>query len=330
MEKNDLILLGKLPDDTLTSIFVELYSSVQRVHDRGWGFVTFGWQDIKVGAHGKLSMDDVDTVSFTETVASDNRREFAALIYCVATGKTFADGMSDAGQRIRQPVLREIVLTFCGRNNSVAPLLEKLRHPYIDEETFFDGYTSVDEKEASEAYAEKVRMEEEQQKRSQYQVVTQSQQSNSSGHKWYYYLGVVFMISLASVARYSGCSGGGTAGTSYNGVPHIPVVGSSRTDDVCVYDSCRLKKPYISAGLNSIHKLESLTKEREKLMELGSLRLYEIDTAAFHSSLPGRDERIGNRSDSTGPDHSSAIHNTVPVSPAKDESGDVAVDSIKQ
>lgn len=147
--------LSRLRDEELTAKLVGLAREVLCRHDANTGLTPFDWENLQFAPDGwSLCLEDVAETELTDDVRRRNYHDYAGVIYCVCTAKKSSEAMSwDAGSKIQQPVLREIVLTLCGRNKSVDPLIEKLRVPYTNEKTFFDGYTTVDEKEASEAYA---------------------------------------------------------------------------------------------------------------------------------------------------------------------------------
>lgn len=188
--------LATLPDKELTARLIDLFGVVLQSHDYGKGLSAFDWQDLNMSEDGKLYLSGIEVCELDEEVRERNYKNYAEIIYCVSTKQKSAESMSwDAGRKIRQPVLREIVLTLCGRNASVAPLIDKLRQPYIGEECFFDGYTTVDEKDASEAFtkAERIRMQNE---RDSYSQAVAS--SNSSGSPWSRGIGGLILIALCS------------------------------------------------------------------------------------------------------------------------------------
>lgn len=92
--------------------------------------------------------------TISEEKRLENLHDFAAVIYCLERGKKSAEDMEwEAGRKIKDDVLREIILTFCGRNHSVDPLVWKLRGNYSGVDEFFCGYDTVDEKEGLEELA---------------------------------------------------------------------------------------------------------------------------------------------------------------------------------
>lgn len=153
METKDLKRLSLLPDEMLTPRLVALAQEILRYHDKDKGLASFSREDVRVDADASLHLSGVDTVELTEDVRTQNLWDYAAIVYCIATGNKSAESMGwDAGEKIKQPVLREIVQTICGHNTSVEPLIAKLHQPYTGEDAFFSGYTTVEEKEAEDAY----------------------------------------------------------------------------------------------------------------------------------------------------------------------------------
>lgn len=153
METKDLKRLSLLPDEMLTPRLVALAQEILHYHDEGKGLAPFSWEDVEIAADASLHLSGVDTVELTEDVRTQNLWDYAAIVYCIATGNKSAESMGwDAGEKIKQPVLREIVQTICGHNTSVEPLIAKLHQPYTGEDAFFSGYTTVEEKEAEDAY----------------------------------------------------------------------------------------------------------------------------------------------------------------------------------
>lgn len=159
-------ILSELPAEELTQRLIDFFGEVSKHHDAGQGLAAFNWCDVQCSQDNRLTLSGIPTRPLTDDVRDDNYHDYAAIIYCVCTRQKSSEAMSwDGGRKIKHPVLREIVLTMCGRNNSVHPLVERLRKQYVDEDTFFDGYTTVDEKEAGEAFqkAEKIREQNERQ-----------------------------------------------------------------------------------------------------------------------------------------------------------------------
>jgi len=211
MDFEDIKRLSELPDNELTGKLVALFGIVTRYHDAGGGLSPFDWRNLQISEDGGLMLNDIVAGPLSEEVRLRNYNDYAAIIYCVCTQQKSAESMSwDAGRRIKQPVLREIVLTICGRNDSIDPLLLKLREPYVDEDSFFDDYTTVDEKEAFEAYkkaeeikAEQDRIRHEEKRACKRPINTQippfTPEKSWYEHKWIYFI-LIFIAIL-----YKGC-----------------------------------------------------------------------------------------------------------------------------
>lgn len=150
----------RLSDQDQNRILINAYQQVAALHDNGKSFDSFDWRDCSL-EEGIFQINAKVDDYFDDESFIRNLLDYAKVIYCLTTGNTSAESMSvDAGRKIDSDVLREIVLTISRHSDSMEPLLQKLRQPYVDEETFFSGYTTADEKEEREA-AERQRYEEE-------------------------------------------------------------------------------------------------------------------------------------------------------------------------
>ena len=197
METKDLKRLSLLPDEMLTPRLVALAQEILRYHDEDKGLASFSWEDVRVDADASLHLSGVDTVELTEDVRTQNLWDYAAIVYCIATGNKSAESMGwDAGEKIKQPVLREIVQTICGHNTSVKPLIAKLHQPYTDEDAFFRDYTTVEEKEAEDAYR-KARDAEYENYRDEYaQRIQEGNKNRSSSTSWGAKIGFFILAGL--------------------------------------------------------------------------------------------------------------------------------------
>lgn len=203
MEGKELLkYFKKLPEHQQNKILVEAYKQIAILHDKGESFDSFTWRNCSLENDKLTIVADVDNY-LNEEALQRNRLDYAGVVYCLVTGRSSAESMGwDAGRKIDSAVLREIVLTICGRNNSVGPLIEKLKQPYTDEESFFDGYSTVDEKEAADAYKKQQHIEQENQKAEQAERAKEIF-SNSPYQqfpvykpwytKWWYFL-IIFLI----------------------------------------------------------------------------------------------------------------------------------------
>lgn len=102
----------------------------------------------------------------------------------------------DAGEKIKQPVLREIVQTICGHNTSVEPLIAKLHQPYTGEDAFFSGYTTVEEKEAEDAYRKARDVEYENYRAEYAQRIQEGNKNRSSSTSWGAKIGFFILAGL--------------------------------------------------------------------------------------------------------------------------------------
>ena len=196
METKDLKRLSLLPDAMLTPRLVALAQEILRYQDEDKGLASFSWEDVRVDADASLHLSGVDTVEFTEDVRTQNLWDYAAIVYCIATGNKSAESMGwDAGEKIKQPVLREIVQTICGHNTSVEPLIAKLHQPYTGEDAFFSGYTTVEEKEAEDAYR-KARDAEYENNRAEKAQKLRAFSQNSSSTSWGAKIGFFILAGL--------------------------------------------------------------------------------------------------------------------------------------
>lgn len=153
----------RLPDEEQNRLVIEMYqTSILKVHRSLKIVDDFSWRDVTEEEDGHLTLQVKDSVRVYDSEGrQSNLTDFAGVIYSLATGSKTAESMAwDAGRKIKSPVLREIVLTLCGRNESIDPLMEKLAVPYRGEDDFFNGYTTVDEFEGIEDLRRRQRIEE--------------------------------------------------------------------------------------------------------------------------------------------------------------------------
>lgn len=200
MDFQSLKHLSELPESVLTAKLVALFGDIQERHDRHKGLKPFGWRDLEAKEDGSFCLANLTETDLDEDVRSRNYSDYAGIIYCICARKKSPESMSwDGGRKIKQTVLREIVLTICGRNNSVEPLIDKLRQPYVDEDTFFSGYTTVDEKEANEHYT-KVALIQIQNRQSDQEY----RHSMLTRKPWYKGIGTALLI-MACIGGYKAC-----------------------------------------------------------------------------------------------------------------------------
>lgn len=193
-----------LPEQEQNKLLVDAYKRIATLHDSGQSFDTFSWKDCSLDS-GKLTINAPVNNYFNEEALQRNILDYAKVIYCLTTGNKSAESMSwDAGRKIHSSVLREIVLTICGRNYSVEPLLKKLRQPYVDVEVFFDGYTSVDEKEAQDAMEKQRRIDAENRASEIKDQLIQTSKFPNPKKSWFERIGIFILMALC-VGGYKAC-----------------------------------------------------------------------------------------------------------------------------
>ena len=184
-------------------ILVNAFVQIAKAHKDGYALANFCWCNCELD-DGAISISVSSHEPLTERSKTRNLRDYAALIYSLATGKSNAEAMNwDGGRKIKSAVLREIVLTLGGRNNSIEPLIRKLQEAYIDEDEFFEGYTTVDEKEASEAY-ERQRHIDTQRRMQEHQdarEVTNKQIHPTQSKSWPERIGIYLLMGLSRILK---------------------------------------------------------------------------------------------------------------------------------
>lgn len=151
MNRKEVKAFAKLDAHVKTAAVVALYQTLPP----SLMLQRFTIKDVEIGPDYSLTLNVAEGGNEEDTL-----HDFAAVVYALSTGNTDTVSMAwNAGRKIKEPVLREIVLTLCGRN-ALSPLLRKMRQPYVDEDHFFEGYTTVDEKDATEAYKKQCRIDE--------------------------------------------------------------------------------------------------------------------------------------------------------------------------
>ncbi len=148
MTYKEIVEFSRYPAEFLTNILVELFREIDREHtefQRAFG--RFGIDDVVVDANGRLHISGVETRGpLTKELRERNYEDYAAVVYMISTGQRSAESMQwDAGEKVKIPVLREIVCSFSGCAESIEPLVAQLREGYTDEAAFFYGYKTVDQ-----------------------------------------------------------------------------------------------------------------------------------------------------------------------------------------
>lgn len=195
----------ELPEQEQNKILVDAYKQIATLHDSGRSFDSFSWKDCSLDG-GKFNINTPVDDYFNEEARQRNILDYAKVIYCLTTGNKSAESMSwDAGRKIQSSVLREIVLTICGRNYTIEPLLKKLRQPYTDDEAFFDGYTTVDEKEGREAAEKRQQIDAENRASdAESQSRPRNNDLTSPRKKWHQGVGVFILMTLLA-GGYKAC-----------------------------------------------------------------------------------------------------------------------------
>lgn len=213
MEGKELLKhFRKLPEHQQNKILVDAYKQISTLHHCNKSFDSFTWRDCRLENDELTITAGIDN-NFNQDSLQRNLKDYAGVLYCLATGRSSTESMSwDAGQKIDSPVLREIVLTICGRNDSVEPLIRKLNQPYTDEDTFFAGYSTVYEKEATDAYNRRHRIEQKNRKYEETERLNEflaNQPSAAIGRpkpwytKWWYYLLLFLIVGGVRACKYS-------------------------------------------------------------------------------------------------------------------------------
>lgn len=199
MQGKELLKYFKnLPENEQNKILVEAFGRIAKLHDSGSSLVPFDWTDCRLDGNALIINAATEATQDQDSIRR-NLSDYAKVVYCLSTGSKSAESMSwDAGRKIHSAVLREIVLTICGRNESVEPLLKKLRQPYVDSDTFFENYSTVDEKEGREAYEKQKRIDADNRAE---EASSNSTNTPSSGSSWGSKI-VLFIIIIAGVGGY--------------------------------------------------------------------------------------------------------------------------------
>lgn len=248
MDFKSLKRLSELSENELTAKLIALFSVILNYHDRGKGVSPFSWRDLEAKEDGTLYLDNLTETDLTEDTRLRNYTDYAGIIYCVCANKKSAESMSwDGGRKIRYPVLREIVLTIGGRNDSIEPLIAKLRHPYVDDDTFFSNYTTVYEREATANYAKSLQIQ-----MQNYREEEEYKRSLLSRSPWYKGLGSALIIML--------CIGG--------------------------YRACRSNNDYHAQQSHQIRQAMRILDQEYRSMPPVALGIFRKDTSTIKLKLP--------------------------------------------
>ncbi len=143
----------RLPPDIQTGLVFGLFNreldSRRRYYDENGVY-----QEIVDRGFDDLELDDASTclkrsereyaVRHTDSL-EPFYREMAEYIYCLDISSRSAEAIQwDAGRKMRNPVLREVVMTLMGLNDSRGQMLENIAQMRVSAKEFFHDYYSAD------------------------------------------------------------------------------------------------------------------------------------------------------------------------------------------
>lgn len=161
----------KLPPDIQTGLVFGLFNreldSRRRYYDEHGAY-----QEILDSGFGDLELDDARTclkrsereyaVRHTDSL-EPFYCEMAEYIYCLDTSSRSAEAIRwDASRKMRNPVLREVVMTLLGLNDSRGQMLENIAQMRVSVKEFFHDYYSADMEQERIKVIEKINREREQ------------------------------------------------------------------------------------------------------------------------------------------------------------------------
>lgn len=154
MKKQEILRLSAITDQEAKRNFAfSLFQFIDNIHSQNNALASFSWRNLEIDETGAPVVNVETTLPSSEVLILRNYHDYAGIIYTLATGDIDSEAMGwNAGRNVDDDILREIILTFCGRNESMDPLIDRLRAGYSDEDSFFDGYTTIAEHDATEAY----------------------------------------------------------------------------------------------------------------------------------------------------------------------------------
>lgn len=163
----------RLPPDIQTGLVFGLFNreldSRRRYYDENCAY-----QEIVDRGFDDLELDDASTclkrsereyaVRHTDSL-DPFYREMAEYIYCLDISSRSAEAIQwDAGRKMRNPVLREVVMTLMGLNDSRGQMLENIAQMRVSAEEFFHDYYSADMEQARIKVIGEINREREQRK----------------------------------------------------------------------------------------------------------------------------------------------------------------------
>lgn len=163
----------RLPPDIQTGLVFGLFNreldSRRRYYDENGAY-----QEIVDRGFDDLELDDASTclkrsereyaVRHTDSL-EPFYREMAEYIYCLDISSRSAEAIQwDAGRKMRNPVLREVVMTLMGLNDSRGQMLENIAQMRVSAKEFFHDYYSADMEQARIKVIGEINREREQRK----------------------------------------------------------------------------------------------------------------------------------------------------------------------
>lgn len=163
----------RLPPDIQTGLVFVLFNreldSRRRYYDENGAY-----QEIVDRGFDDLELDDASTclkrsereyaVRHTDSL-EPFYREMAEYIYCLDISSRSAEAIQwDAGRKMRNPVLREVVMTLMGLNDSRGQMLENIAQMRVSAKEFFHDYYSADMEQARIKVIGEINREREQRK----------------------------------------------------------------------------------------------------------------------------------------------------------------------
>lgn len=163
----------KLPPDIQTGLVFGLFNRELESRRRYYG-EHGAYQEILDSGFGVLELDDARTclkrsereyaVRHTDSL-EPFYREMAEYIYCLDISSRSAEAIQwNAGRKMRNPVLREVVMTLMGLNDSRGQMLENIAQMRVSAKEFFHDYYSADMEQARIKVIGEINREREQRK----------------------------------------------------------------------------------------------------------------------------------------------------------------------
>lgn len=95
----------------------ELFCQIAIAHSVELGWNHFCLDDIKIYEDGSIMFARKPVCNLSDALRRANYKDFAGLVLCLATGRHRAGrNLIRAGRKVKDPVLREIILTLGGQD----------------------------------------------------------------------------------------------------------------------------------------------------------------------------------------------------------------------